>query len=68
MDLARCTSKWSCVDIFYPLDIAGFMESVQIEGSTPETPENPDGVQYSYGEGLETVIFGQEINIDRRNI
>ena len=67
-DIARCTSKWSCVDIFYPDDLSGYMEAVQIEGSTDAEPENPDGIKYLYDKDGEVVIYGQEMNIDRRTV
>lgn len=66
MSIARCTSKWSTIDIFYPDDISGFMEAVVIAGSTTEDPENLDGVYYKYNEDDEDVaVFSREMTIDR---
>ena len=65
MSIARCTSKWSTIDVLFPEVEAGYMEAVEFVGSTPE---DPNGIIYKYDEDGEVVIYGEGFTVDRRDL
>lgn len=65
MDTARCVVDFSCVDIFIPTDLAGFMEAVWFTAGNKETEE---GSIYKYTKDGQVVIAAPELKIDRREI
>jgi hypothetical protein len=67
MDMASTNSVWSTIDVYYPDVESGFMEAVHILAGDPDTEE---GVLYKYSnsEDEETVIYGDALEIDRRNV
>lgn len=63
MDMATAVADFSCIDVYTPEVGSGFMEAVELKGSSAESEV---GTKYKEHESGNTVVYGNTSIVDRR--
>lgn len=63
MDMATAVADFSCIDVYIPEIGSGFMEAVELKGSSAD---NDFGTKYKDYVGGNTVVYGNTSIVDRR--